>query len=72
VPHLALYLVEQQLPLYSRSRITEDGTADKKITTLQINRYIYTHIYIYTYIYISFPAKCMLKCACLFTTGVMI
>ena len=46
LPHLALYLVEQQLPLYNRSRIIEDGTADKKMTILQMNRYMYIYIYI--------------------------
>ena len=49
MPHLTLYVVEQQLPLCSRSRFIEDGAADKKMTILQMNRYIYIYIYIYIY-----------------------
>ena len=41
VSHLTLYVVEQQLPLYSRSRIIEDGAADNKMAILQMNIYIY-------------------------------
>jgi len=41
LPHLTLYVVEQQLPLYSRSRIIEDGAADNKMAILQMNIYIY-------------------------------
>ena len=45
VPLLAVYLVEQQLPLYGTSRITEDGTAHRTRTILQIKRYIYIYMY---------------------------
>jgi hypothetical protein len=51
VPHLPLYLTEEQLPLYSRSRMIGDCAVDKKMTIHQMNRYIC----------ISFPAKCMSK-----------
>jgi hypothetical protein len=36
VPLLAVHLVEQQLPLYGRSRISEDGTANRTMTILQV------------------------------------
>jgi len=47
VPHLKLYVVEQQLPLYSRSRIIEDGTTDNEMTILQIDITDRTDTYIY-------------------------
>ena len=52
MPHLTLYVVEQQLPLYSRSRIIEDGAADNKMAILQMNIYICICIYIHIYIII--------------------
>jgi len=41
VPLLAVYLVKQQLPLYSTGRIIADGTANRKMTILQMNSYMY-------------------------------
>ena len=43
-PLLAEYIVEQQLQLYSVSRIIEDDTVNRKITILQMNSYIYIYI----------------------------
>jgi hypothetical protein len=37
--------VEQQQPLYSASRIIAGGTADRKITILQMNIYIYISLF---------------------------
>jgi len=43
---LAVYLVEQHLPLYSTSRIIEHDTAIRTMMSLQLNSCIYIYIYI--------------------------
>ena len=58
--YLAAYLAEQQLPLYSTSRIIEVATADRTMTILQ-NENMHIYIYIYIYIYIAFLAQCIRK-----------
>jgi hypothetical protein len=65
VPHLVLYLVEQRLRFYSRSRIIGDGTVDKKMTILQMNRYVLYIVlkrYIYIYIYIVSSTMYVERC----------
>jgi hypothetical protein len=41
MPLLAVYLVEQQLQLYSTSTITEDDTANRTMMILQMKIYMY-------------------------------
>jgi hypothetical protein len=50
---LAVYLFEQQLPLYCIRMIVEDRSDNRTKTLLQMKRfiYIYIHIYIYMYMY---------------------
>jgi hypothetical protein len=64
VPLLGIYLVEQQLPLYSTSRFIEDCTVNRKMTVLEMKRPIY--------VYVLSPTKCMSKSARLFTTRITI
>jgi hypothetical protein len=51
MPILVEYLLVQQVRLYRTSRNVVDGTASRKMTTLQMNRCIYR----------AFPARYMSK-----------